>query len=140
MVTVPTQKGTIRFESLVLPVLGVESVDERLARLRLVDIGPIGERTVPIFCSEATFLAHRPAGSDGLILEPDRLMQVLRPDDVVILDPGTPQATRWTMPELAGLLLAIASFGEPATSERRPRLLDRLLRRRSGNDHHGPPS
>jgi len=105
-----SQTGQLRIGRLVLPVLKVEPASGGGTKMVIASLGTARKPLLPIFCSEEMFLAHRPANAEGLILDIDRVVQILRPDDTVVLDPGSPHATMWPVPSFMAMLVALTSM------------------------------
>lgn len=95
---------TFTVEPIVLPVLGAEPIDDR-TRIRIASLIHDGMTIVPVFSSEDHFNSRGPAGSAGLLLHIEQLVQLLRPDDEVVLDPGTPRAMRCRTTDLVALTM-----------------------------------
>ena len=84
-------------------------------RLRLQDFIIGGESMIPVFTDEATFkrmTAGTPYADQGIAIDRDLLLSILRGDERLLLDPGTPHMLRVTKATLAeGVDRIVASRG-----------------------------
>lgn len=73
--------------------------------LRLQNFVANGETFIPVFSDEAAF-KRQVAGSgfegDGLAIDRGLLLSILRGDELLILNPGDPDAVKMTKADLAG--------------------------------------
>lgn len=96
--------SSLTVQRVVLPVRGGETAGDR-TRIRIASVIHDGSRIVPVFSSEDKFNAWTSNGAAGLLLHVEQLVSLLRPDDELALDPGTPDAVRCRTTELIALVM-----------------------------------
>ena len=98
----PVDPGTGRRRVTIIGELG----DDRSSDITIQDFVIEGETVIPVFSSASAFSTQTegsPYAGKGIEIDLALLQNILRGDEILMLDPGSPARRRLTVPELAML-------------------------------------